>query len=85
MDGKNKFVSPFYRPWMTTYGAAAPAGGSNKGMKGIVAGIVLFLCYFLYDFYHVISCVSGSFFIQSTYLLSGIYCFSDLNIKLFKR
>ncbi|XP_022181062.1 tricarboxylate transport protein, mitochondrial [Myzus persicae] len=38
MDGKNKFVSPFYRPWMTTYGAAAPAGGSNKGLKGIVAG-----------------------------------------------
>lgn len=38
MTEKNKFVNPFYRPWMTTYGAAAPAGGSNKGMKGIVAG-----------------------------------------------
>lgn len=38
MDGKNKFVSPFYRPLMTTYGAAAPAGGSNTGLKGIVAG-----------------------------------------------
>ncbi|XP_050519941.1 tricarboxylate transport protein B, mitochondrial [Daktulosphaira vitifoliae] len=37
MDGKNTFVSPFYRPLMTTYGAAAPAG-SNKGFKGIVAG-----------------------------------------------
>lgn len=39
---KNKFVSPFYRPWMTTYGAAAPAGGSNKGMKGIIAGETFF-------------------------------------------
>ncbi|KAF0763735.1 tricarboxylate transport protein, mitochondrial [Aphis craccivora] len=38
MDGKKKFVSPFYRPLMTAYGAAAPAGGSNKGLKGIVAG-----------------------------------------------
>ncbi|KAE9542989.1 hypothetical protein AGLY_002900 [Aphis glycines] len=38
MDGSKKFVSPFYRPWMTAYGAAAPAGGSNKGLKGIVAG-----------------------------------------------
>lgn len=38
MDNKNKFVSPFYRPLMTTYGAAAPAGGSNTGLKGIVAG-----------------------------------------------
>lgn len=38
MDGKNVFVNPFYRPWMTTYGAAASAGGSNKGMKGIIAG-----------------------------------------------
>lgn len=42
MDGKKKFVSPFYRPWMTAYGAAAPAGGSNKGLKGIVAGKILF-------------------------------------------
>lgn len=41
MENKNKFISPFYRPWMTTYGAAAPAGGSNKGMKGIVAGKIL--------------------------------------------
>lgn len=41
MDGSKKFVSPFYRPWMTTYGAAAPAGGSNKGLKGIVAGKML--------------------------------------------
>lgn len=41
MDDKNKFVSPFYRPLMTTYGAAAPAGGSNKGLKGIVAGEVI--------------------------------------------
>lgn len=38
MDAKNKLVSPFYRPWMTTYGAAAAAGESNKGLKGIVAG-----------------------------------------------
>ncbi|XP_050442393.1 tricarboxylate transport protein B, mitochondrial [Adelges cooleyi] len=37
MDRKQIFVSPFYRPWMTSYGAAAPAG-SNKGLKGIVAG-----------------------------------------------
>lgn len=36
MDGHNKYA--VYRPWMTTYGAAASAGGSNKGMKGIVAG-----------------------------------------------
>jgi hypothetical protein len=41
MENKNKFISPFYRPWMITYGAAAPAGGSNKGMKGIVAGKIL--------------------------------------------
>lgn len=38
MAEKNKLVGPFYRPWMTTHGAAAPAGGSNKGLKGIVAG-----------------------------------------------
>lgn len=42
MTEKSKFVNPFYRPWMTTYGAAAPAGGSNKGLKGIVAGEKLY-------------------------------------------
>lgn len=41
MDERSKFITPFYRPWMATYGAAAPAGGSNKGMKGIVAGKIL--------------------------------------------
>jgi len=39
MDDKYKYVSPYFsRPWMSTYGVAAPAGGSNKGMKGIIAG-----------------------------------------------
>lgn len=42
MDGKNRFVSPFYRPLMTTYGAAAPAGESNKGLKGIIAGEMIY-------------------------------------------
>ncbi|XP_045611810.1 putative tricarboxylate transport protein, mitochondrial [Procambarus clarkii] len=32
------FRSPFLRPWMTQTGAAAPAGGGNIGLKGIIAG-----------------------------------------------
>uniref|UniRef100_A0A8D8XW67 Citrate transport protein n=1 Tax=Cacopsylla melanoneura TaxID=428564 RepID=A0A8D8XW67_9HEMI len=34
---RKNFKNPFGRPWMTTYGAAAPAN-SNKGLKGIIAG-----------------------------------------------
>ncbi|KAI5696638.1 hypothetical protein M8J76_003381 [Diaphorina citri] len=34
---EKKFKNPFGRPWMTTYGAAAPAS-SNTGLKGIIAG-----------------------------------------------
>jgi hypothetical protein len=31
--------SPYHsRPWMKDVGAAAPAGGSNLGIKGIIAG-----------------------------------------------
>lgn len=34
-----KFKNPFRRPWMTEYGAAAPAeGAKNTSLKGIVAG-----------------------------------------------
>ncbi|XP_030747420.1 putative tricarboxylate transport protein, mitochondrial [Sitophilus oryzae] len=32
------FVYPFRRPWLYQNCAAAPAGGGNKGLKGIIAG-----------------------------------------------
>lgn len=34
-------TSPFLRPWMAQTGAAAPAGGGNIGLKGIIAGNVI--------------------------------------------
>ncbi|KAG7175916.1 tricarboxylate transport protein-like [Homarus americanus] len=32
------YRSPFLRPWMSQSGAAAPSGGGNIGLKGIIAG-----------------------------------------------
>ncbi|XP_060533629.1 putative tricarboxylate transport protein, mitochondrial [Cylas formicarius] len=32
------FVYPFRRPWLRENGAAAAAGGSSKGVKGVIAG-----------------------------------------------
>ncbi|PSN56837.1 hypothetical protein C0J52_08280 [Blattella germanica] len=38
MEGRKAYYrNPFPRPWMTNTGAAAAAGGSSKGLKGIVA------------------------------------------------
>ncbi|XP_066148837.1 putative tricarboxylate transport protein, mitochondrial [Euwallacea fornicatus] len=35
----SSFVNPYnLRPWLHENGAAAPTGGSNKGVKGIIAG-----------------------------------------------
>lgn len=47
------FLNPYYqRPWLQQNGAAAPAGGGNKGVKGIIAGFTP-LPTFLYLLYRV--------------------------------